>query len=184
MSDDDEILEEEDPREDLLGFYMEDRHFLKELRKDVQKLIEREDTTQEQIHHLAKLLLAIDRFPRPTKGVALEMSVGVEHANGEKSFQDLYLDDHSFRVGNGAWVIVDESIGGDSTGETILEVEVGGNRELLHPTAFADWVDAFGDRVKDSNQRLEISDLGDGSEIDWDVEGDESDWEKLGSDYA
>jgi hypothetical protein len=181
---DDEIQEEEDPSEELLGFYMEDRHYLRELRSAVQKLIEREDTTPQQIHHLAKLLLAIDGFPRPTKGVALEMSLGIEHANGEKSYQDLYVDDRSFRVGNGAWLIVDESIGGDSTSETILEVEVGGYRDLLHPTAFADWVEGFSARVADAEQQLEISDNGDGSEVDWNAKAEESDWEKLGSDYV
>jgi hypothetical protein len=174
---------EDDAKEKLLGFYGEDRHFLLELKRAIRKLIHRSDTTPEQIYHLAKLLLALDRLPRPTRGLALELSLGLEHANGEKSCQDLYVDETSFRVGNSAWIITDPAVGGDSRSDTILDVEIGGYRELLHPTAFADWVAEFARRVADSDQKLGISDLKSGSEIDWQAEADESDWEKLGSDY-
>lgn len=187
QDEDDEDLDDQEPEDednlDLFGFFVEDRHFLQDLKKAVRKLIRRSTTTPEQIYHLAKLLLALDRFPRPTPGMVLELSLGITHANGEKTYQDLNLDETSFRVGNGAWIIIDPAAGGDSSCDTILEVEVGGYRELMHPTAFAEWVEAFSARVDDPKQSLDISDSEAGSEIDWDAERDDADWGRLDSDY-
>ena len=91
MTDDIDPPEEEsedDEKDELLGFYAEDRHFLPDLNKGIHMLICRSDTSPEQIHHLAKLLLALNRFPRPTKGLSLELTIGLEHANvGKKAIK-------------------------------------------------------------------------------------------------
>jgi hypothetical protein len=187
MTDDTELPEqdsEDDTKDAFLGFLVEDRHPLLVFKEAVRKLVGRTTSTPEQIYHLAKLLLALDRFPRPTTGFTLELSLGQDDANGEMSCQELHMNESSFRVGRVAWIIIDPSMGGDSKSDNVLEVEVGGYRELLHPTAFSDWAEEFALRVDDPNQTLEISDLESESEIDWDAERDDSDWEKLGSDNA
>ena len=169
---------------ELLGFCTEDRHFLLELQKVVRALISRKTTTAEQIYHLAKLLFALERFPRPTRGIALEFTLGRRHKNGESDHLVLTLDATSFQLETSTWIIPDPAVGGDSAGETVFAVETGGYREILHPTALMDWVEDLRQRAEDPQQELEISDSEDSSEIDWETEASDADWENLESDYA
>ncbi len=175
-------MSKESEKLDLLGFFAEDHHFIKELAKAVRDLIGRPATTPEQIHHLAKLLFALERLPRRTPRLCIELTLGQRHANNESDHLRLTLDDTRFCLGKDRYIIIDPSVGGDSAGETIFEVE-GQSRELVGPTALMDWVEAFCGRVVDSENELEISDA-DGSEFDWEAGRADADWDDLKSDYA
>ncbi len=176
-------MSDENEKPDLLGFFAEDHHFIKELAKAVRDLIGRPATTPEQIHHLAKLLFALNRLPRRTSGLCIELTLGQRHPNGESDHLQLTLDESLFQLGKHLYIITDPTVGGDSTGETVFEVE-GQSRELVEPTALMDWVEAFRSRVEHSENELEISDADDSSEFDWEAESSHADWDSLESDYA
>ena len=167
---------------DLLGFYMEDHHFLMELASAVRDLMGRPATTPEQIHHLAKLLFALNRLPRRTSGLCIELTLGQRHENGESNHLALTLDDSQFRLEKNLYVILDPAVGGDSSGETVFEVD-GQSREQVEPTALMDWVEEFRGRIEDSENRLEISDAAASSKFNWEAESCDADWDKLESDY-
>jgi hypothetical protein len=170
----------------LFGLFGEDSLVVDRLRASVRTLIKRAQTTPEQIFNLAKLLYALERLPLPTEGIGIELSLSMHHANGERTCQEITLDGSSFRLSTGAWIIIEPSIGGDSEGETVFEVEIGGFREVAEPAPMVvmDWLDAFDQRVGDLDQKLQISDSADSSCIDWDAESGEAYWDNLDSDYV
>jgi hypothetical protein len=168
---------------DILGFFAEDRYFIKQLAKAVRDLVGRPATTPEQMHHLAKLLFALNRLPRRTSGLSIELTIGQRHKNGEGDHLRLTLDDSCLSLARDVYVIIDPSVGGDSAGETVFEVEEQ-SRELVEPTELMDWVEAFRARVADSGNELGISDAGNGLPFEWGTEGRDEDWEHLDSDYA
>jgi hypothetical protein len=173
----------ENENSELLGFFAEDRHFIKELASAVRDLIGRPATTPGQIHHLAKLLFALNRLPRPTSGLCLELSLGDSHENGESNHLHLTLDDTTFQLDKTLYIIVDPAVGGDSSSEIYFAVE-GRAREITHMTALMDWVEEFRSRVADSESELEISDAADRSAFNWEAESSDADWDKAESDYV
>ena len=176
-------MSDENEKPDLLGFFAEDHRFIKELAKAVRDLIGRPTTTPEQMHHLARLLFALNRLPRPTSGLCIELTLGQRHENDESDHLCLTLDDSRFCLAKVLYIVIDPSVGGDTAAETIFEVE-GQSRELVEPSALMGWVEAFRGRIEDPVNELEISDAAESSEFDWEAESSDADWDNLESDYA
>jgi hypothetical protein len=170
----------------IFGMFCEDKIIADRLLASVRSLIRREGVTAEQIYHLAKLLFAFGRLPLATQGIGIEVSLCTHHANGERSCQDIFVDGTSFRLGNSRYIIIDPSVGGDSEGETIYEVEVGGFRDMAGPSPMVvmDWLDAFDQRIREPHEKLEICDVEDSSALDWDGEHGQDYWDGLRSDYG
>jgi hypothetical protein len=171
---------------ELFGLFAEDKLIVEQLSNSVRRLLKRDGTTPEQTFHLAKLLHGFERLALATKGICIELSLGIRHENDEVKCQEITLDDSSFRLSTGAWIIVDPSIGGDSQDENVFEVQVGGFREMAKPAPMVvmDWLDAFDGRASGADQELRVSDSADSSEIDWEAESGKTHWDNPASDYT
>jgi hypothetical protein len=168
---------------ELFGLFAEDKVIVDRLLDSVRRLIKRDGTTPEQVFHLAKLLHALQRLPLPTEGVAIELSLGMNHENGERDSQGVNLGETSLSLSTTRYVIICPSIGGDSECEDVFQVEVGGFRNVVDSMAVDEWLDAFDRRVT-ADQELEISDNSDSSGIDWGAESGEAYWDRLDSEYT
>ncbi len=83
----DENDDQNQDAQELFGLFAEDKLVVERLSDSVGRLLKRDGTTPEQVFHLAKLLHALRRLPLPTEGVAIDLSLGINHANGEMDCQ-------------------------------------------------------------------------------------------------
>jgi hypothetical protein len=150
-----------------------ERALVEKMAKVVRRCLRRQDLRPEQIHHLAILLLGLERLPIATPGMQVSLTLSYRTEN-EMTYVGITLDDSSFSLSSGGSVY-DPSVGSDSYGDDVLLVEVGGYRDVNLP-ACVDWLMSLEARLEDAN--VEIDFEGDESDLDWDESPDESAWER------
>jgi len=178
-----EEIGEDDSRDHLFGFYTEDHFVIQNLIGALRGALTRPDLAPKDIRSLARLLLALQCLPAPLLGFSINLSLGNRYSNGESRFDEFSFDDDHFEIGTYSYVILDESIGGDSVSDRLFECQVGGYREQEDPLLFINWAESFAENMKDLEQTLSIEDMSDEDTFDWDTEPDPRLWDDAPSDY-
>lgn len=162
---------------ELFPFRADERPIVDALVKLVREVLGRGKVSASQVRDISKVLYALERLPRPTPGIAIGLTVAY-HFNNECTYCELFISEEEFRISSGGNTY-DPSVGSDSYGETLFEMETSGFRD-----GSADWYQLSGwfDSAREllnMEHRISIEDLGDDSEIDWSDEETEDYWDKL-----
>jgi hypothetical protein len=170
---------ESDITEDLFPLFESDRGLIEALMRLVRKLIHRADTTPQQIHDLAILLFGLERLPMATPGVGIELSLS-NRTDNDMRYQSITLDGTCFSVSFGGSVYT-PGAGSDTFSEDVLDAEVGGYRRNGTISTRA-WTIEFEGRIQ--NSELDISPIDEDCDVDWNLEIDESAWERAAKKYG
>ena len=165
---------------ELFGFYREDKVLIERLIASVKELLKRPDMAPSDINGVAKLLLALQRFPQPTEGIDIDLGLKYHHKEHMVCY-NFHIAADLFEVLTTEWI--PGPAGGDSCVRTHFEVELDSYREVDHMATEA-WLESFEASVDSEIIEVEILDYGDDSSIDWDDESalDEDLWSGLRSD--
>lgn len=160
--------------------WLEEKCIADELVKCARLLLQRADLTAKQVRDIGALILAAQALPLPTKGIDIELTIKFYSDDGSTRHQSLHLSDEVFNLDVGGYSVSD--CGGDSYGDDVLDMEIGGYRHEEAPAwmAVSGWLEQFKDSALDLNYELDIS--ADGlSTLDWEFEPDESAWDNVES---
>lgn len=159
------------------GFLIEDCAAIETLIAGVRKALKRKSITPRQICGLGKLLLGLERLPRPTSGIDITVSIGARTPN-HFSCQSVSLSDSSFDIESGGSEYTPD-VGSDSYTSFSFNVEVGGFRDDTAAEEVYNWVSDFIESLCDESQDIEVEDQTDESMLDWDEKTPEDDWDRL-----
>ena len=162
--------DEEENDSNLFSFYRSEQDLVSEVNSIIRSLLTRPDITPRQISQIGRFLFALERLPRITPGISMEVTL-VYRCNNETTYESVSLDEDSFRLSSGGSAY-DPSVGGDSFSSTTLEVGVGWRDEPWTWVEVADWLERFRGVVNDSEYDIEISVYGDES-VDWSLSDQE-----------
>lgn len=172
------MADETDQPEPLFPLIGEiERPLVEKIVQGVRQLFRRKDVTPEQMHHLAVLLFGLERLPLATPGLHAELSLSCR-SESAMHYHSIHLDESTFELLSGGSVY-DPNAGSDSFSTQALMVEIGGVREANAQEMVA-WLLGFRERVPDDDIAIELAE---GCDLDWDVEPDESAWERAASQY-
>ena len=163
---------------DKFPLWLEEKCIADELVECARMLLQRSDLTAKQVRDIGALILAVQALPLPNKGIEIELMLKFYGDDGSTSTQSLYLTDEVFRLDSGGHSKTD--FGGDSYGDSVLDMEIGGFRHEEAPAwiQISGWIEEFKVRAIDKEHVLEIS--GDGlSGLDWEFEPDDSVWDSV-----
>lgn len=159
------------------GFLVEDAWPIGELVTGIRNALMRKSITPQQISGLGKLLHGLQRLPRATPGIYIEVTIG-SNTPDHISYQSITLSDSVFELASGGSEYT-PNVGSDSYTSFQFLVEVGGFRENIEVAEVYNWVCGFIESLCDQDTELRINDLEEGSVIDWDEKTPEDDWDYL-----
>jgi hypothetical protein len=177
---DDDDEEEEDPYEGKYGFFLEDMSMVIPLAATIRGLLAREDLTPRQISELGVFLYAVERLPMVTEGISMALMLKLT-VNNERNYQEVRLDEESFRLEEGGYVY-DPAVGGDSFGTVIFEVSKGGGRDG-EPFEAVEFMESFAAVAGDTDYKVILENDKDDAFDQWDQPMPADPWEGLDTDY-
>ncbi|MBK9214041.1 MAG: hypothetical protein IPM59_00335 [Chloracidobacterium sp.] len=173
-----EDIEIEDPYADgdFLPLRSDEQWFKYEMLSLVYALTVDTSRSPEELKNLAIVRLALERLPRTTPAVHMEMGIVLENG-GEMSYTNLSISEERMSISVGGYVRGD--FGGDSYSTTLFECESNGFRDgSLDPYEIGSW-QAQTQELINLGARLSLGDCGEESEIEWESEFDEDQFEVL-----
>ncbi len=173
--DDNEKLTEQETKLELFPFRLEEKAIVDETIALVREVLRHPSLTPRDLHLAAKVLLALMRLPRPTPGIAIDMTISYRF-NNELSYRGIFISEESFRLQSGGSIYT-PGVGSDSYSADDIEMEIGGFRSNVDFFLVSGWLESCRELL---NMSAEVSfeDLGD-DDVDWDVEDSEDYWDKL-----
>ena len=173
--DDNEEMTEEETESELFPFRLEEKAIVDETIALVRELIRLPSLTPLNLHLAAKLLLALIRLPRPTPGIAIDMTISYR-LNDDLSYRGIFISEDSFRLQSGGSIYT-PGVGSDSYSDDSLEIEISGYRSNVSFYLVSGWIDSCRELLNMS-AKVSFEDLGD-DDVDWDIEDAEDYWDKL-----
>ncbi len=167
---------------DIFAFIAEDFSTIERVIAYIRQLLHRPDITGVQVSQIGYLLIGLERLPRVTPGVGIDLSLH-DNQNEDWSCQSLHLDEETFCLETGE-TIYDPAIGSDHTSWKTFEVNVAGERYEAMLSLDA-WFSGFAMRLENPEMRLEIDNFGDALDLEWEEDGPSRDrWGDLPSEYV
>jgi hypothetical protein len=163
---------------DLFAFRLEDCVAIEKLIAGIRKVLKRDRITPQKIVGLGKLLHGLQRLPRSTPGIDIEVSTG-HRSNDNCFYQSLHLSESEFEISSGGAEYT-PGVGSDSYTAFSFLVEVGGSREEKDVVELENWISGFIASLCDDEQEFEIDDHEEDSALDWN-EVIEDYWDRLES---
>ena len=155
----------EEPKRDCYAFYRSEQIITGSLIGVIRGiLLLRKDVTAHQIALLGKLLFGLERLPRLTPEVSINLTLNYRF-NNERSEYTIRLDKDSFRLDSGGYVY-DPQVGGDSYGSTAMEVGVGWRGDCLEVYEILVWIDSCGETMSSAEYKINIDYHGEET-FDW-----------------
>lgn len=160
---------------ELFPFQPEEKAIVDEVIALVREVLRLRSLTPRNLHLAAKILLALMRLPRPTPGIAIDMTISYRF-NNDLSYRGIFISEESFRLQSGGSIYT-PGVGSDSYSDDDIEMEIGGFRSNMNFFLVSAWLNSCRELL---NMSAEISfeDLGD-DDVEWDVEDSEDYWDKL-----
>jgi hypothetical protein len=155
--------------------WIEEKCIVDELISSIRLLLQRSELRPSELRDLAALILGLEMLPYPTPDLEVDLILRYQNEDGSRH-QSLRLSDSVFTLSSGGYY--KSECGGDSYGETVLDMEIGGCRLEEAPgwMAASVWLSDFKESIQDTACELEVSCSGH-SELDWDAEPDDERWE-------
>src|SRR5262245_36039756 len=98
--DDNERLTEQVTKLELFPFRLKEKAIVDETIALVKEVLRDPSLTPRDLHLAAKVLLALMRLPRPTPGIAIDMTISYRF-NNDLSYRGIFISEESFRLQSG-----------------------------------------------------------------------------------
>ena len=165
----------------LRGLRLDDAHLIETLRQTVRRLIRSRDWRPAELHGLAAVLLYLQRLPLVTPGVEVVIELA-EPGEGSRTIRSLSVGSEGLRCEE-CRVYYDPAVGTDTESGAVFVAQPDGWREDggdVNDQPYG-WAHSFADMADDPTTEVSIEVL-DTTDLDWQLEPDESAWDRLEND--
>jgi hypothetical protein len=162
---------------DLFAFHRQDKAVIDEIVLGLRELAAQPHLAPSRLRYLSFALLALQRFPRTTPGVELDVTLTYRFGD-EMTYLGFYVGNSSFRLQTGGSVYT-PGVGGDNFCDTVFEVGPSGFRQSDGWMALSGWIASFREHCRDREWNLGFDWIGDEAAIEWDEEFDVHHWRRL-----
>jgi hypothetical protein len=143
----------------------------------VRKLITENPIPPDVMRKLSTLLLGLERLPRITSGLTVELSIVAREA-GNMDYYDLQISEERLALGSGGHVYSPE-VGGDSFSSTLFECEASGFRDgSLDAWDLGSWM-LSALELLNAGGVIEVQDESEIDSLPWDSELEKDPFEEL-----